>query len=176
MHNFSELILHSSTFILSILKEIEDRTMQDLYNSPETIHIKKLQMINLQKTFFFIGVFSYYESLLQERLNSKNGFAEVKKILKNNNEFQLLEEFNELQCIVNVLKHGKGSSYNELLQKQKRKININIKHRNLNYFNEGNVNEICSIIEVDDKFITKSVRLINAIAIAIQKYNPEVII
>src|SRR5690606_32261150 len=139
MHSFSELILRSSSFLENTLEEIENKTLKALETSGATIHIKNLQMINLQKAFFFIGVFSYYEALLQERLKCKNGFEEAKRILKENNDNLLLEKFIELQLIVNVLKHGKGRSYNQLIEKDDRKINVVIKEPKEEYFEEENV-------------------------------------
>lgn len=176
MHSFSELILRSSAFIQNTLDEVENKTLLALETSGATIHIKNLQMINMQKAFFIIGIFSYYEALLQGSLQSKNGFEEAKKILKNNNENLLLEKFIELQCVVNVLKHGKGRSYSQLIEKENRKINIIIKEFEEEYFNEYNADEISSLIHINNEFIDETVSLINEFSAIIQKYKPEVII
>lgn len=69
MHNFSELIERCTSFTLDNLTEVQSKTLKTLENSASTIHIKNLQMINLQKAFFIVGVFSFYESILQDRLN-----------------------------------------------------------------------------------------------------------
>ncbi len=133
-------------------------------------------MINLQKSFFFIAVFSYYEALLQERLGCENGFEEAKCILKENNENVLLENFLELQLIVNALKHGKGRSYSNLLENQDRKINIKIKELDEAFFDEGDIDEISTLIEVNNEFIEQSIEIINQVSSKIQKYRPEVFI
>ncbi|ENG5660868.1 hypothetical protein ABUT75_002436 [Flavobacterium psychrophilum] len=176
MHSFSELILRSSAFLQNTLDEIENKTLNELETNGATIHIKNLQMINLQKAFFFIGVFSYYEALLQERLECKNGLEEAKKILKENGENLLHEKFIELQYVVNVLKHGKGRSYNQLIEKENRKINVIIKELEPEYYDEGSIDEISSLIEVNNEFIDESINLINEFSTVIQKYKPEIIL
>ncbi|HBR11611.1 MAG TPA: hypothetical protein DD740_05270 [Chryseobacterium sp.] len=158
------------------LEEIENKILKELETSGATNHVKNLQMINLQKTFFFIGVFSYYEALLQERLECKNGFEETKNILKENNENELLENFIELQLIVNVLKHGKGRSYDQLFEKSDRKINIKIKAIDEAFFDEGNIDEISSLIEVNNEFIEQSIKIINDVSFKIQKYRSDIFI
>jgi len=176
MHSFSELILRSSAFLQNILEEIENKILKELETNGSTIQVKNLQMISLQKSFFFIGVFSYYEALLQERLDCKNGFEEAKSILKENSENELFEKFIELQLIVNALKHGKGRSYNQLLEKSDRKINVKIKEIDEPFFDEGNIDEISSLIEVNNEFIEQSIEIINEISLKIQKYRPEIFI
>lgn len=176
MHSFSELILRSSAFLENTLGEVENITLQALETSGATIHIKNLQMISLQKTFFFIGVFSYYEALLQERLECQNGFEEAKRILKENEDNLLLEKFIELQLVVNILKHGKGRSYNQLINKKDRKINVIIKELESEYSEEGNVEEISSLIDVNNDFVENSINLINEFSSALQKYKPDIIL
>ena len=176
MHNFSELIERCTSFTLHNLAEVQNMTLKALENSASTIHIKNLQMINLQKTFFIVGVFSFYESILQDRLNCRNGFEEAKRILKKNDENLLLEKFTELFSIINVLKHGKGRSYENLIHKNSRKIEIRIKEPEEMFFEEGNVDEISSLIEVNDDLISQAISIINEVSSIIENDNPEIII
>lgn len=176
MHNFSELIDRCTSFTLSNLEFIQNKTFEALKESSATIHIKNLQMINLQKTFFVVGVFSFYESLLQDRLNCDNGFQEVRNIFKANSEDILLSKFKELQNIINTLKHGKGRSYQNLIEDSNRHFNIKVKQPNEFFFEEGNVDEITALIEVNDEFIVQAIEVINEVTSTIKKYCPEVII
>lgn len=176
MHSFSQIISRSSSFILSVLERVEIETLKELETSGATRHIQNMQMITLQKTIYFIGIFSYYESLLQGRLNCKNGFEEAKNILFQNSEHLLLEKFIELQTIVNVLKHGRGRSYNQILNKKDRVINIKIIENCETSDVEGDLADISSLIKVDNDFIDQSVEIINEVSSAIQKYKPDVFI
>lgn len=66
--------------------------------------------------------------------------------MKKNNEILLLEKFIELFYIINILKHGKGRSYENLINIESRKIEIRIKAPDELLYEEGNVDEITSLI------------------------------
>lgn len=176
MHNFSELIDRCTSFTLYNLEVVQNEIFEAFKESGATIHIKNLQMINLQKTFFVVGVFSFYESLLQDRLNCDNGFHGVRNILEANSEDILLSKFKELNNIINTLKHGKGRSYQNLIENVNPHFDIKIKQPDEVFFEEGNVDEISALIEVNDEFIIQVVEVINEVTLTIKKHCSDVII
>jgi hypothetical protein len=141
MHSFDELIQNCTSYTLYQLEKINVALIGELQTSGETRLVKGLQMVRLQKAVMAVGMFSIFEAILQERLHCKDGVAEAKKILEKNSNLDLLQSFIEYQSAVNVLKHGRGRSY-EYLVKRHDQLDFRIKLPNENFFYEGDVSEI----------------------------------
>lgn len=116
-------------------------------------------MIQLQKAIIAIVMFSMFDSILQDQLSCRNGFESAKKILKEKQNLELHDRFDEFICAINVLKHGQGKSYDALLSKSEL-LPFRIKLREENFFDEGDVSEIDTLIEVDDNFVLNCASLI----------------
>lgn len=163
MHKFEDLIYRSTAFTLSALEETNLKIIEALQTSGSTILVKNLQMIQLQKAIFAIGMFSMFDAILQDQLSCKNGFEGAKKILKEKQNFELHDSFDEFICAINVLKHGQGRSYEALLSKSEL-LPFRIKLRGENFFEEGDVSEIHTLIEVDDNFVLNCADLIDKVS------------
>lgn len=174
MHSFSELAYRCSEFTLTALKEVEDKTAKALQTSGATTMVKTLQMVRLNKVIFAVGMLSVFEAFLQDRLKCRNGFVEVKKILKQSNETTLLEQFSDIELAVNAMKHGQGKSYNTLYAKIGGTTTTKVKQPLEPFFNEGDVGEVSSLINVDDNFIVDCVEVIEKVSKAIQGIRPNV--
>lgn len=174
MHSFSELVYRCSVFTLTTLKEVETKTVEELQTSGATTLVKTLQMVRLDKVIFAVGLFSVFEALLQDKLNCKNGFIEAENILKQSGETKLLQQFFDIKSAVNTLKHGHGPSYNVLLKKSGRTLTSQIKQPSIDFFNEGDVSEVTSLIDVDDKFIQACVEIIEEVSKVIQNNRKDV--
>lgn len=175
MHSFPELIYRATCFTLETLNEANDKTIESLQTSRATHLVKTLQMIRLQKTIMAVGMFSLYEAKLQDSLNSKNGFVEVKKILKDGKHDAILEEFIDIELAINVLKHGRGRSYDELIKKGGGTLKAHIKQFDEKFFDEGDVSEISTLINVDDNFINHIMEVINKVSEILKTGNSEFI-
>ncbi|WP_313113361.1 hypothetical protein [Aequorivita sediminis] len=175
MHNFSELIFGSTTFTLDSLKEVEDKIVKPPQISGSTILVKNLQMIELQKTITAIGMFSLFESILQDRLNCNNGFEEAKKILIQSGNEKINKRFVIFICAINVLKHGKGRSYNTLVAESEI-LPFKIKFPGENYFEEGDASEMSTLIDVNNDFILMCAKLIEEVSEAICKVRQDIFI
>lgn len=156
MHEFDDLICRSTSFTLNALKKLENEIK---ISDPSINHIKSLQMIQLQKSIIVIGLFSLSESILQNRLNCSNGFKTSKSILKKTGKLDLLDRFNDFYCAINVLKHGEGKCYNYLLERQKT-LPFKVKKPDEDFFSEGDVSEVSTLIKVDNKFVLDCAELI----------------
>lgn len=174
MHNFSELIDRCVIFTSAALQGVENKAIKGLQISGSTIHVKALQMIRLEKTILAIGAFSMFDAILQDALDCRNGFAKAKEIMRNNNELKLLSQFTEMELSINAMKHGRGRSYDVLLEKQKDQLDINVKSPDENFFNEGDVSEITSLIKVDEEFLDKCAEVIRNVSTLIRNTRPEV--
>jgi hypothetical protein len=79
MHAFTELVGRGTGFILSALNETTTKTIEALQSSAATSLVKTLQMVQVQKTTMAVGMFSLFESMLQDSLQCKDGFARPPK-------------------------------------------------------------------------------------------------
>ncbi|MCB9311006.1 MAG: hypothetical protein H6567_13190 [Lewinellaceae bacterium] len=172
MHQFSDLVYRSTAFSLGTLSEVESKVIDELQTSGSTTLVKTLQMIQLQKAIIAIGMFSLFESIIQDGLNCSNGFKEAKKIISQSGNVSLSLRFEDFICAVNVLKHGKGRSYNALVAKANN-LPFKIKLPGEEYFDEGDVAEVSTLIEVDDEFALACAELIEEVSNEIRKAKPE---
>lgn len=152
MQSFTELVDRCAAFTLDGLKSANERTVAALESSSETNLVKALQMVELQKAILAVGMFSIFEAHLQDGLACKDGFTEMDKILGKEKEIVLQEEFDDLYFAVNVLKHGKGASYDKLVAKSA-SLPFKLKLPDEVFFEEGDVSEVATLIQVDDNFV-----------------------
>ena len=113
-----------------------------------------------------------FEAALQEGLQCENGFSEADNVLEEAGETTLKERFDSLRKAINVLKHGKGSSYEALL-KNSGSIAFQVKPTSGAYFSEGDVSEISTLVDVDDEFVLSCADVIRDVTSAIRTSRPH---
>ena len=172
MHSFTELVDRCTTFTLETLRKANERTIEALQTSGATSLVKTLQMIQLQKAILAVGMFSIFEASLQEGLCCSNGFGEAKKILDDEGKLDMKEDFDDLFLAVNVLKHGRGRSYDALIAKAE-VLPFRIKLPDDSFFFEGDVSEVSTLIEVDDAFVQRCGDVIRDVSEVIRRVRPE---
>ena len=69
MHTFTELVDRCSAFTLEALRDANERIINALQMSAATTLVKTLQMVQLQKAIFVVGMFSLFEATLQDGLS-----------------------------------------------------------------------------------------------------------
>jgi hypothetical protein len=74
---------------------------------------------------------------------------------------------------MNVLKHGRGRSYDALLN-QIDTLPFRIKKPDEGLFFEGDVGEISTLIEVDDRFVLGCVEVVRDVSMVITRRQPGV--
>lgn len=163
MHEFCELISNAARSSLSAFSIANQSINLSFEQSAATPLVKGLQIIQWQKAILATGLFSLYEAELQSELSCMNGFKECKRILIEEKKYNLCDRFQVFILAINVLKHGKGSSYNQLL-KNYDVLPFNMKRINESFFYQGDISEISILIEVDDDFIINCVNLISEIS------------
>jgi len=167
MHSFNELADRCASFTLSALREANDRTIDMLQTSGATTLVKTLQMIQLQKAIFAVGMFSIFEADLKTNFGCEHGFNKVKKILHAKGKADLKERFEDLYFAINALKHGPGDSYNALVAKAGQ-LPFRVKMPTESFFFEGDVGEVNTLIEVDDAFVQLCGDMISEVSQAMQ--------
>lgn len=163
MHSFDELADRCAAFTLEALRSANERTVEELQTRAATPLIKALQMIQLQKVILAVGMFSIFESSLQDRLKCRDGFREAEAILDQQGENSLKENFRDLAAAINVLKHGRGRSYDTLVAKAQG-LPFRVKLPDEEFFFEGDVSEVSTLIEVDDAFVQRCGDVISAVS------------
>lgn len=98
-------------------------------------------------------MFSVFDAYLQKTLKCENGFQTARKNLLDNNQNDLVSRFDIITSAINVLKHGKGRSYEYLLS-IKKDLPFKIKLPNDSFFHEGDVSEIDTLIQIDLTFLS----------------------
>jgi hypothetical protein len=172
MHSFTEYLDRCATFTLENLSKVNKKTMQALETSGSTSLVITLQMIQLQKTIFAVGMFSIFEAYLQEELKCTNGFDKAKKILDDENELEIKELFDNLILAINVLKHGRGHSYDTLVARAKF-LPFRIRLPNESFFLEGDVSEVSTLVQVDDPFVQLCGDSIREVSVVIRRVHRE---
>jgi len=167
MHAFSELVQRSTTFSLNALEVAQKSVVEELQTSAATPLVETLQMIQLQRAISAVGMFSMFDAFLQKRLQCADGFQDAAVLLEAKGEVVLKERFSDLKLAVNVLKHGKGRSYDALVQKAG-SLPFRIKLPGEAFFNEGDVSEPSTLVEVDDAFVLLCAEVIHAVSVSIQ--------
>ena len=124
-------------------------------------------MVQLQKTISAVGIFSLFEAMLQGQLECSDGFREAEAMLEREGETALKERFVDLRLAINVLKHGRGRSYDALIAKDR--LPFKIKRPGEAFFFEGGVSEIDTLIEVDDAFVLNCAEVVDQVSEAVRK-------
>ena len=168
MHDFNELVQRSTAFSLSALNEAQQRTVDQLQISAATTMVKTLQMVQLQKAITAVGMFSMFDAIIQDQLQCGDGFKNAKKILESQGKMVLKEKFSDLQLAVNVLKHGEGGSYEDLVKKAAT-LPFRVKLPDEEFFDEGDVSEISTLVKVDDKFVLLCAEVIHEVSVEVQR-------
>ncbi|NTU45923.1 MAG: hypothetical protein HGA99_10500 [Chlorobiaceae bacterium] len=166
MHSFNELVQQCTQFSLIALGDAQQRAEEALQTSAATPIVKTLQMVELQKAISAVGMFSMFDAILQDELQSADGFRAAGELLEKRNEASLKERFSDLQLAINVLKHGRGRSYDALVQKAS-VLPFRVKLPDEPFFSEGDVTDVSTLVEVDDTFLLSCAEVIREVSLAV---------
>jgi len=173
MHEFTDLADRSTSYVLGVLNETADRIGAQLETSSATHHIKNLQMIQMHKAIMAVGLFSLFEAVLQDGLEVEHGFREADAVLAALGDADLALRFRQYRLAVNVLKHGRGKSYDALAAKIS-DLPFRMKGPDEAFF-EGDVSEVSTLIEVDDAFVSACADLVREVSAVLRAARPEAV-
>jgi hypothetical protein len=158
---------------LPVIREQEKKIIGELQTGARTHSIKNLQAISLQRVITAVGMFSVFEAVIQNNVDEEYSFRDVKTALNGAGKGDLSERFNDYIDAINVLKHGKGRSYDSLVSRADR-LGFRIRMPDENFFHEGDVSELSFLIQVDDTFILKCAEIIGLVSAELSKLRPDV--
>lgn len=172
MDRFSEVTARCVGFMIDALNEASRANLGD-GSDGSTLFVKNAQALQLGKVVTSVGIFSIFEARLQDALDCSDGFAELRRILLSAKEQDLALRFEQFAGAVNVLKHGKGRSYDSLLS-MREKLPFVIKARDQHFFFEGDVSEPDTLVLVDDAFVRSCAELVQALIDTVQSVKPDI--
>jgi hypothetical protein len=164
MHNFEDLIERGAHFMLSTINAAELEVLKRLETGAAKGDVIALQMLQLQRAVLAVGMFSMLEAHLQGSGDAKYAFSEVETRLQNAGESLLGEEFTVLKHAINCLKHGRGSSYVALMKIPDHRLPFRVKRVGDSFFNEGDVAEAATLIEVDSALLLYCAETVKRVA------------
>ena len=168
MHPFHDLIEHGMEFSLTALSEAYERVAKELETSGATRLVKGLQMMRLQLAVLAVGMFSIFEADLQDSLECANGFTEAAARLDAMGEHALRERFLDFQLAINVLKHGRGRSYDSLIGRASL-LPFRVRLPDEHFFHEGDVSEVAILVDVDYAFLRSCAAVISEVTTAVSR-------
>ena len=169
MHNFPDLVDRCTGFTLEALREANEKTINAMQEKASQGLVVTLQMIQLQKAIFAIGMFSLFEAMLQDALACGDGFREAADTLNREGETVLKAKFYDLLLAINVLKHGRGRSYDELVSRAEH-LPFRVKRSGEVLFSEGDVAEVSTLVQVDDEFVANCAEVIREVYAVVQRH------
>lgn len=172
MHSFNELAQYCTEYMLGTLEETQKKILLELETSGATSLVKALQVVQLQKVISAVGVFSMFDAMLQDRLHSEDGFRAADEMLVRDGKVELRQQFRDLRDAINVLKHGRGRSYDALV-KRAEDLRFTIKLPDQAFFDEGDISEIATLVEVDDAFVRSCAGVIRDVTAVIDASRRE---
>lgn len=172
MDRFSEVTARCVGFMINALNNAS-RANWDDGSDGSTRFVKNAQALQLGKVVTAVGIFSIFEARLQDGLNCPDGFAELRRILLSASEHDLELRFRQFAAAVNVLKHGRGRSYDWLLSSQE-VLPFVLKARDQRFFFEGDVSEPNTLVLVDDAFVRDCADLVEASIDVLQRLRPDI--
>lgn len=163
-----ELIPLSVGFTLNHALEAQEKVAEALQHSAGTSLVTALRMLTMQCAIVAIGTVSIFESLLQQSYGWKDAFPALDAHLRRHRRGELADRFLDFHDAVNVLKHGRGRSYEKLVAKSA-KLPFAVKSPYEAFFEEGDVSEVASLVEVNPEFVRKCSAVIEEVIAALEE-------
>lgn len=171
MHPFSELAVRCAAMAASNAREASDYVLAELEISGSTALVKALQAVELQRAMTTVGLVSMFEAVLQDALGAVDGFRAARDILRGGGYVDSDQRFSDLLRAINVLKHGTGRSYEELLERRST-LPFRVRAQDES-FEEGDVSELLFLIKADEEFLTYSAALVEEVTTKIRILRPD---
>jgi hypothetical protein len=157
-----QLLTACANFTLAHASEVEEQVHEQLQTSGATPLVNSLRMLRLQKAVLATGMFSLFEALLQDKLAWQDPFRDLDAYLKKHGRAQLASIIADYCLAINVLKHGEGRSYDQLIVRRN-SLEFTVGTRDEPY-SEGDVSEVAVLIDADEQFVRRCAELIEQAA------------
>jgi hypothetical protein len=166
-----KLISSAVEFTLGHAQEVEANIFDALETSSAVRYINVLRMLTMQSTIISIGTLQAFEGLLQQKNGWNDAFKELDIRLRATGYGELADRFLDYRNAVNVLKHGKGRSYEKLLARRSA-LPFEVKEEGQRYFDEGDVSEGIRLVNADHRFVRQCSDIIQEVVDALRSPHP----
>lgn len=150
-------------FTLHHTHESEQQTLKELETSGATRLVNALRVFRLQRAVLAVGMFSMFEALLQYKLKWKDPIVQLDDYLRTHDKKELASAIFDYRLAVNALKHGEGRSHKELLARAD-KLEFKVRANGAHFYGEGDVTDVGTLVDVDDKFVRPCAELIEQVS------------
>ena len=125
-----------------------------------TSWIRFVRSVRLHNTIVAVGMFSMLEAMLKTRMGWQAPFEDIRNL--DGVDSELLRKIDDYRLAINVLKHGRGRSYDILVSRDK--LPFRIKKSDEFSFEEGDVSEVDILIDADLSFLAECSDIISNIS------------
>jgi hypothetical protein len=157
-----DLLGPSVQTLLASVADNEQKVLDALQTSAATPLVQALRVFRLQRAIMAVGIYSLFESMLQAKMNWDQPFDQLKCHPSAQAQQELMNKFEEYRLAINVLKHGRGRSYEELC-KRTTALEFRVKLPKEAFFFEGDVSEVESLIDVDNTFVQRCAEIVGSV-------------
>jgi hypothetical protein len=176
MHRFDDLVTFGTDFSLDALARANESVFKGLRQHSSTHGtVVALQMLRLQLAISAVGMFAMFDARLQDCLVCASGFRAANEMLELGGERDLGRRFENYQLAVNVLKHGRGRSYDTLVERSN-DLPFRLLLPSESFFEEGDVSEVSTLVEVNDEFVRQCAVLIHEVSTVLRRIRPDLIL
>ncbi len=148
--------------ILGYVDDVNDKIAGRLETEASNGLIDGLRTCTIGRSIIAVGLLGVFEALLQQHFGWQNVPADLDNALRGAGQDDLADRLTDNRDAINVLKHGRGRSYERLLSRGDA-LPFLIKGRGEPFFDEGDVSEVTRLVEADSQFIDASVAIITEI-------------
>lgn len=162
-----ELISRAAEFALNYASDTEAKLDEEFQTSGATSLVNVARMLTMLRAVIAIGSLSVFESVLQQQTGWDDPFGRVDQELRSNGNDMLADRLLDYRNAINVLKHGKGRSYEALLRRGSA-LDFPVKPPDQSFFHEGDISEGLHLIKADDGFGRRCAGIIQEVAEALR--------
>jgi hypothetical protein len=150
-HSSWQLIVATMQHTAASFRRDADDTLNRLEDDASGAVVNAARAAQMRMVMIAAGGFSMLEGILEQTRGWAAPFKELDQQLRAEGLTSTADDFMIYRLATNVLKHGYGESYEQLLRRDN--VPFRVKARNEDYFEEGDVGEIPGLILVDDNFV-----------------------
>lgn len=150
-HSSWQLIVATMQSTAASFRRDADDALSRVENDSSSDIVNVARSAQMQMVMIAIGGFSMLEGILEQTRGWASPFKELDQKLRAEGLTSIADEFTTYRLAINVLKHGYGNSYEQLLRRDN--VPFRVKARDEYFFEEGDLGEIPGLVLVDHNFL-----------------------
>lgn len=155
--------------MLPQIQKREQACFQALELSGSTVYVNALRSVRLQRLISVVGMFSVLDAVLKDWRGWDDPAKQAVDELRSNGEADLAQRFQDYWDANNVLKHGRGRSYDKLVVRQGT-LDFRLHTEDKPLFEEGDIADGHCLIDVTDHFVMAAAEVVREVA---EKAKPD---